>query len=407
MMLRVVIAGLKARFARLLLSTFAVVLGVAFVTGSFVLAEAVTAGLRAEVAMATRGVDASVSSRRASLTPENLEAARQVAGVAAAEGRTSTTTPLLDAAGKATDAAATALPADKQLRPFDLAEGRYPQRSDELALEQRVAAKYTLGRQVRLLAQDGQARSFTLVGTFSRPGNNLGGAQVVLLPEALSAFGAGQDYSQIVVRAAPGVTQQKLVRALNQTLPGLTVETGSQTASRLLTETAPQSDDFTDFFTAFAVLALVVATMVIHNSFTILVAQRTRELALLRCIGAGRGQVLRSVLAEATAVGLIAAVIGLAGGLGIAALGQVVIGADAVYVPLTARTVAAAFAVGVLVTIVAALLPARAATRVAPVAALRSPGDGRDSVGRFRTVAAIGLGLAGVATAVLGVLIGA
>jgi putative ABC transport system permease protein len=407
-MLRTVFAGLKARPLRLLLSAVAIALGVAFVAGSFVLSDAVGAGLRDAVAFETRGVDASITATRhgIELDDRTLAEVRAVPGVAAAEGRTTVSAPLRDPSGRPKDMAATTLSADGQLRPFDLTEGRVPGTAGEVAMEREAAAGYALGQPVTVFDQDGRPHSFTLAGKFGRPADaGVGSAQLVLLPEAVRGLSAKAALGEIVVRAAPGVTQPQLVAALEHAVggQGITVVTGRQAASQLLSETAPDSAGLTKFFTAFAVLAMVVAAMVITNSFTILVAQRARELALLRCVGAGRRQVFTSVLAEAVVVGLVASVAGLFGGLGVAAAVQSIVGGHdaAVPVPLTARTVVAALAVGVLVTTLAAALPAWAATRVAPIEALRAPIEGKSArAGRPRVVTAVVLLVAGVGSAV-------
>ncbi|MBB5960697.1 putative ABC transport system permease protein [Saccharothrix tamanrassetensis] len=410
-MLRTVVAGLTARPRQLLLSAVAIALGVAFVSGAFVLSDAVDAGLREAVAFETRGVDASIGRTRGGpdLEDQVLADVRRVPGVAAAEGRTTVSAPLRDAAGRPQDSAATSLPADERLRPFDLAEGRFPDNAGEVVMERGTAAGHPLGQPVTVFGQDGRLHSFTLVGTFDRPAESgIGAAPLVLLPEALHRLEPGAGFSEIVARAVPGVGQPQLVADITRALDrqGISVVTGREAAAQLLSQIAPDSAEAAGFFTAFAVLAMIVAAMVIANSFTILVTQRTRELALLRCVGAGRRQVFAGVLAEASVVGAVASVVGLFGGLGVAAALQAVAGAlggheAAVHVPLTARTVVAALAVGVLVTALAAALPAWTATRVAPIEALRTPVEGKSArAGRSRAVSAVVLLVVGVGAAV-------
>ncbi|WP_410660998.1 ABC transporter permease [Amycolatopsis sp. lyj-112] len=405
-MLRTVLAGFKARPLRLLLSAIAVTLGVTFVAGSFVLTDAVGAGLREAVAFETRGVDASIdASRGAELDDSVLEKVRHVPGVAAADGRATVSAPVLDPAGRPRDAAATASGTDSGLRPYDLVDGRFPDSAGEIAMERNSAEGFSPGQAVTVFDEAGGRHSFTLTGKFSRPTDSgLGGANLVVTQEALRRLDPSATYGEIVVRAAPGVSQARLVADLKKSLDskGITVSTGKESAARLLRETAPNAAGMAKFFTAFAVLAMVVAAMVITNSFTILVAQRARELALLRCVGAGKRQVFTSVLAEAAVVGAIASVAGLFGGLGVAAALQAVSGQENVYLPLTTRTVVAAVAIGVLVTSLAAAIPAWSATRVAPVEALRTPVEGRSArAGRPRTIIAAVLLAAGVGLGVL------
>ncbi|MBM7813709.1 ABC transporter permease [Saccharothrix algeriensis] len=408
-MLRTVVAGLRARPLRLLLSAFATALGVAFVAGAFVLSDAVGAGLREAAAVQYRNVDASITSARGgpALDDELLARVRAVPGVAAAEGRGAVGAPLRDTSGRVVDAAAEALAADERLRAFDLVAGRVPGDAGEIALERRAAAGRALGQPVTVFDHGGAERAFTLVGTFSRPEDpGIGSARLVLLPEAVRLLSPRAPHGAIAVRAEPGVGRARLVADLDRAVGGrgVTVETGEQATARLVAGTPADGAGLTGFFTAFAVLAVVVAAMVIANSFTILVAQRAGELALLRCVGAGRRQVFAGVLAEAAAVGAVASAVGLAGGIGVAAAAQAIAGGPeaAVHLPLTARTVVVAPAVGVLVTALAAVLPAWAATRVAPVEALRAPSAGGSArAGRSRAVVASAAAVAAVGVAVL------
>ncbi|MEA5363027.1 FtsX-like permease family protein [Amycolatopsis sp., V23-08] len=401
-MLRTVLAGLRARPLRLLLSAVAIALGVAFVAGAFILSDAVGARLRAGVAFETRGVDASISAtgRGAVLDDTTVAKVRAVPGVAAAEGRVTASAPLRDTTGRPRDSAVTALAADPGLRPFDLAGGRFPRTDGEIAMDGPTAAGRALGQPVTVFGEDGRPRTFTLVGTVTRPADSgLGGAPLVLLPEAVHELAPSTAIGEIVVRAPDA---PRLVADLTRAVGGRGVDvlTGREAAAQLLRETAPDSTGLTKFFTAFAVLAMIVAAMVITNSFTILVTQRARELALLRCIGAGKRQVFAGVLAEAVVVGAVASVAGLSGGLGIAAVLQAITG-ETVHLPLAGRTIVAASAIGVLVTVAAAALPAWAATRVAPVEALRTPLEGRSARPRWPRAVVAGVLLAGGVAAVV------
>ncbi|QUQ65901.1 FtsX-like permease family protein [Kutzneria sp. CA-103260] len=398
-MLRTVLAGLKARPTRLLLSALAIALGVAFVSGSLILADAVHAGVRAAVAYQLRGVDADITMRRGDLDDSVLSQVRRLPGVATAEGRTVISAPLLKD-GHARDAGAMALPADEQLRPFDVAAGRLPDKADEVATATEVG--YSPGQRVTVFDQDGKQHQYAVVGTFSRPTDaGIGAPQLVLMADAVRQLAPRQGYGEIVVRAAPGVDARQLGDTIAQTIRGVEVATGDQAAAELLSNAASDSARLTKFFTAFATLAMVVAGLVIVNSFTILVTQRARELALLRCVGAGRSQVFVSVLIEAVVVGAVASVVGLFAGLGVAAALQVGNPAG-VHVPLTVRTAIESVAIGVLVTALAAAVPARAATRVAPVEALRTPIEGKsDRAGIVRAAAAVAALAVGVGAGVL------
>ncbi|QFZ22492.1 ABC transporter permease [Saccharothrix syringae] len=420
-MLRTILAGIRARTARLVLSSVAIALGVAFVTGTLVLGDAMKASLNDEFARGARNVDASVtytgSDRDGGITPEALEAVRRAPGVAGADARVSTQVPLIGTDGKARPAWAASVATTPELREVDVAEGRHPTADDEIAVDERTAksAKLTVGGTVVLLGEDDARHTFKLVGTYTQGGTEAvlgGGDHVALTTGALRTVEPDLLPYQVVVAAAPGVSQQQLVENLRRALgdTGFGFQTGEDLTREQLAQIGSQAAEFTSVLLAFALIALVVAAMVIYNTFTILVAQRTRELALMRCVGASRGQVFRGVLVEAVVMGLVASVIGLFAGLGVSALLQVVInsfedGSTGVRLPMSVTTVLAAFAVGTLVTVLAAVLPARKATRVAPVAALRSQPDSGEEVRRTgvpRVLAAALLGAGGVGLVVAG-----
>ncbi len=420
-MLRTIIAGLKARTARLVLSSIAIALGVAFVTGTLVLGDAMNEGMREEFAKSARNVDVSVMATgdAKGITPEMLEKVRKAPGVAGADTRGFLPVPLITDTGKAKPAFAVPLGGSDKLREFDLADGRYPASDNEIAVDVRTAstAKLTIGKPVTLLGKDEQKRQFTLVGTYKQGVGEVsmsGNDHMVLTPTAFQSFDPERLPYQLVGVAAAGYTQQQVADSVRNALgdSGLTVQTGEQLTEDTLRQISSQAAEFTMVLLAFAVIALVVAAMVIYNTFTILIAQRTRELALMRCVGASREQVFKGVLAEAFVMGFVASVIGLFGGLGVSALLQKVIsgfgGAESaavVRLPVTLTTVLAAFGVGVVITVLAAVLPARKATRVPPVAALRSQLDSHEEVsrtGKLRVLFAIVLGLGGVGVVALG-----
>ncbi|XVV01966.1 ABC transporter permease [Actinosynnema sp. CA-248983] len=421
-MLRTIIAGLKARTARLVLSSVAIALGVAFVTGTLVLGDAMNESMRDEFAKSARGVDVAVglngNTDAKGITPENLAKIRQTQGVAGADARGFLPVPLLTSSGKARPAIATPLAGTEKLREYDLANGRYPSAANEIAVDVRAAdtAKLTIGQPVKLLGQDDQTREYTLVGTYKQGVGEMsmaGGDHLVLTPDAYQALDPERLPYQVVAVAAPGFTQQQVADNVKKALGenNFQVLTGEQLTRDTLKQISSQAAQFTTFLLAFAVIALVVAAMVIYNTFTILVAQRTRELALMRCVGASRKQVFRGVLAEAVVMGFAASVLGLLGGLGVSALLQKVIASfddvseAAVRLPISLTTVLAAFGVGVVVTVLSAVLPARKATRVAPVAALRSQPDSGEEVsrtGKLRLLFATLLVVVGAGTIVLG-----
>ncbi|SHG99473.1 ABC transporter permease [Streptoalloteichus hindustanus] len=400
-MLRATLAGIRARTMRLLLSSIAIVLGVAFVSGTLVLGDAMDAQTKDNFARDTRNVDVKVElgsvpkDQPTTFTREQVDAVRKVPGVTAAEGREYVPVPMVRANGKARMAIGVPMVRETKLLPVDLKNGRFPQRDDEITLDKRTATneKISVGQQVELVDKNDQRRKLTVVGIYERGVSasslymvdqviTTRNALLSLVPDAPGAY-------EIVASAAPGVNHADLAKRVQDSLgkPYFKAVTGEEATRKALESYSKQAQGLTTFLLTFAVIALVVASMVIYNTFTILVAQRTRELALLRCVGADRGQLFGSVLVEAVAMGLVASVVGLAGGVGMAAALQAGINAlnDAdgpVRAPITATTVLAAFGVGVVVTVLSAVLPARRATRVAPIAALRSQPDSQEDVAR-------------------------
>jgi putative ABC transport system permease protein len=344
---------------------------------------------------------------------------RATKGVAGADLRSYVSTAMLGADGKARPASAGPLASTDALREYDVTNGRYPTSASEAAVDVRTlkTSKLAIGQQVTLLGKDDQQHKYTIVGTFEQGVSSMSlssSDHVVLTPDALSTLDPKVRNFQLVATAAAGVPQQQVVDDIKQSLgsgaSAYSFQTGEALTKQTLEEINSRGGGFTQVLLVFAVIALVVAAMVIYNTFTILVAQRTRELALMRCVGASRKQVFGSVLAEAAAMGLIASVIGLFGGLGVSALLQTVVASisddnSTVRLPLNVTTIVAAFAVGVLITVISAVLPARKATKVAPVAALRAQLDSGEEVartGRLRIAFAVVLGLLGAGVIAFG-----
>ncbi|MEU0881393.1 FtsX-like permease family protein [Lentzea sp. NPDC005914] len=391
-MLRTTLAGIRARFARLLLSSVAIVVGVAFVSGTMVLADALQATMRDEFARSARGVDAVVEPRENA--PLDLAAIKGTDGVAAAELRRTVPVPIVSAQGRADEADLVSLAADPELRPQEIDQGALPS-AGQIAVSAQTARDrgLTVGSQVVLLGRDSKPATFAVSGVYDSGTVERPGSAQVLLPD-ITAFTdpAKPAYdAQVVVRSS-GVDQATLADRLQAALgEEFTVSTGTAYAEVLLARYGG-TEDIALAMTLFAVVALIVASMVVMNTFTILIAQRTRELGLLRSIGAERKQIFRSVLLESAVVGVFASILGLAAGVGLAAALQSVLSESPIRLPVGAPAVAAAVAVGLGVTLVAALLPARRATRVSPMEVLRTQVDSREEVartGRARTVVAI------------------
>ena len=394
-MWKVTIKGLLAHKLRLALTALAIVLGVTFIAGTFVLTDTLHntfdtlfSNVYQNVDFQVRGVAQFGSGGTATRNPvpaSLVGSIRAVPGVEAAEGSVEGYAQYVAPDGKAisTGGAPTlgvSFDPNQQISALRIVEGTQPTTPNDVVMDLGTAQKYGfhVGERVRILLQ-GPTRTFTITG-IARFGtaNNLAGATLAAfqIPTAQVLFGEVGQFDTINVVSAPGADKAAVQRGIAGVLPhGVEVVTG-QTVINEQTNAVSQSLGF--FNTAllvFAFIALFVGGFTIVNTFSITVSQRTRELALLRIVGASRRQVFRSVLGEAVIVGLVASVIGL--GLGVlAAVGlEKLLSAFGFALPsgslvFQARTVIVCLVVGVGVTLVSAISPARRAVRIAPVAAV-------------------------------------
>ncbi|MDZ5620286.1 ABC transporter permease [Nocardioides bizhenqiangii] len=265
-----------------------------------------------------------------------------------------------------------------------LDSGHWPEATDEIVLDTAAAENgdYQLGDEVQLLAPYGEIeQTATLVGTAEFNGGGTAGATLLIFSTegAQRLFLNGHDvYNRVSLTAAEGVTQEELADAAQEVIPDdFEAATGDKVADESQAAIGEFLGIISIFLLIFAGIAVLVSAFIILNTFTILVAQRSRELALLRALGAAREQVTRSVMLEALVLSFVASTIGIGVGWllsrGLAALFRA-IGLDIASnaLDLTATAVGISYAVGVVVTIVAAYFPSRRAGRVAPVAAMRA-----------------------------------
>jgi putative ABC transport system permease protein len=425
-MLKTTIAGLRAHALRLLATALAIVLGVGFLAGTLIFGDTIKAALYDEFARAAQNVDVSVAPQDASgrsgateLPLSTVDTVRDVPGVASVDGRMQETLPLLDRNGKLVGndgqpgiaMSAGTVPA---LRPFDVTAGRVPSDATQAALDAATAArtKYAVGDTLTVLDTRQVRHTVTLVGIvdFGDSKQYAGDAVVILTPDAMTHLAGATGYSQVVVAAAAGVDQRHLAGRVSAALPGDRVLAGDQYRDDLANDAINQLSGFIEVLLIFAIVACVVSAFVIYNTFTILIVQRMRDLALLRCVGASRGQLFGSVLLESMAVGLAGAVLGIALGTGLGyglfrGLGALGSPVPSHAVVLRPGTVIVSVLVGVLVTTASALIPAVRATRVPPLAALRAMPLGTLSTGRrriLRAALAVLVGAAGTAVTVAG-----
>jgi putative ABC transport system permease protein len=432
-MRRVSLRGLAARKLRLALTALAIVLGVTFVTGTLVLGDTlnrtfdnlvgtvyqhVSFEIRGQARLHGSNLGGVDSTANRAPVPESiLPAVRKLAGVQFAYGSVSGYAQFIDRHGNSINdgnSAGFSFDPNPQLSALRLVQGHAPVGPDDVLMDVSTATKhhFAVGDRVRMLVPGGP-RTFTLTGLVKfGTDNSLAGASLAAfsLPVAQALFRSRGHYDTINILAAPGADNVALQRAIEKVLPpGVEVVSG-QTVADELHQTINNALSFlTTALLIFGFIALFVGAFTIFNTFSITIGQRTRELALLRLVGASRRQVFGSVLGEAALTGLIASIVGL--GLGVlAALGlKALLGAFGISLPsaplvFRARTPIVALAVGVGVTILSAIAPAWRAVRIAPVAALVAHSEDQPAALRLRRlVAGVVIGLAGVAVLLLGV----
>jgi putative ABC transport system permease protein len=391
---RLALRGLAARKLRTSLTIVAVLLGVTMIAGTFVLTDTIQRAFDDIFSAQTKGADVIVSGRtqvesdfsmprplddkllkEIKSLPQVAQVAGQINDVAAVVGKDGK----IVSTGGAPTVAATYMP--KPFAPIGFSKGRAPSGENEIALDAATADKegFKLGDEVTV-ATNGPKRPFKLVG-LATIGNaaGLGGATFVVfdLATAQTLFDKRGKVDFAFVAGRPGVSQSDLKRRIATLLPpNAQVRTAAQEADKLGDDIREGLSFLTTGLLAFAFIAVLVGAFLIFNTFSITVAQRSRELALLRTLGATRRQVLSSVLLEALTIGLIGSIVGILAGLGFAKAINALFKALGIDLPTTSlvlepRTVIVCLLVGTLVTLAGALAPALRATRVAPVEALR------------------------------------
>ncbi|MER5293869.1 ABC transporter permease [Streptomyces pharetrae] len=396
-MFRTALRNVLAHKARLLMTVLAVMLGVAFVSGTLVFTNTISEAYQNSSAKGFDQVDVAVDpeyqesegdtlGRTPELTQAILDASARVPGAASATGVVTGFTALADKDGDLVGNGFQSQGGNywgTDDPRYPLVEGHAPKGRGEVLIDAKTAERtgYRVGDTLRL-SVDGPVLTPKVAGVFTTDdGNVAAGGSLTLFDTATAQqlFGKKGTYDQIAVRAKPGVTQSALKAELDKALPADRVETttGQRLADDQAEMIASQMSGMKQGLLVFAGIALFVGTFIIANTFTMLVAQRTKELALLRAVGASRRQVTRTVLIEAFVVGVVAAVTGLVAGVGIGAGLRSLMGSLGETVPdgplvITPGTVGAALAVGVLVTMLAAWLPGRRAAKIPPVAAMSS-----------------------------------
>jgi putative ABC transport system permease protein len=441
---RLTLGQMRRSAGRLASAGVAIAIGTAFVAATLLAGNIITGTTYAQVSATLADSDLVVFDDAQSLTEADVEAARGVEGVAAADAQETFYTEL-NHGGRSIFQGVVGVASDPRLTPLVVSDGEWPAAGDEVALPEDVAERLGVGLGDTVSSsrwvtdteptklEDGSETyegqeavdKLTVVGLVQDPYDAysaMGGAAVVSAP-TLAQWTADESspdmpsaIGTIVVALDDPAAVEPVRAALADAVPAATdVTTTDEHAEQMVASMSGGQDlVFLVFVLTFAAVALVVAGLVIANTFQVLVAQRSRTLALLRCVGAGTGQLYRSVLLEAAILGTLASLAGIVVGSALVQVGLMVAPAFDLGVPLpetvnlSAPVFIAPLAVGILVTLAAALAPARAASRVAPLAALRpadAPTLGKGA-GRGRAVLATIMSVGGFASLALGIVLG-
>lgn len=393
-MLRVTLKGVRGHLVRFLLTACAVMIGVSFVAGTFVLRDSIDSTLTGLFSQASKGVDVQVRGKAtdtqnrggSSAAPLPLTLESTLASAAGVQ------TVLPDLQGSALiagkdgtvvrngGAPGLGFAYDPRNEGFTLVDGTAPSGPNQVLVEKATLDKSGLkvGDATKAVI-GGTVRDVTVSGVVGFGSGTLFGATAILLDDASArqAFAPDGVVSSFSVKAVPGVSQDQLKANLDRVLPAGAESVTAKTLNDDAQSTLKTALGFvTTFLLVFAGIALFVGSFIIVNTFSMLVAQRTRELALLRAVGASRPQIRRVVLGEAAVIGFVGSVLGIGLGVLVAAAAKAAlrtfIGVDLSQdLPLTTSTVVVSVLVGTVVTLLAALLPAWRASRIPPVAAMR------------------------------------
>lgn len=436
-MLKATLKSLLAHKRRLVLTSIAVVIGVAFMAGTFVLTDTIKNSINGVFAQTTagkavvvRGVQTFQSSGAGSadsgggglggnsrpLVPETLVSTVQsVPGVSVADGQVQGLV-ILSRKGKELGKAQSPTIAlnwlpDRVLSSLTMKSGNPPQRAGQMALDAKTASDdhINIGDSLTVTGNQGP-QPFTVTGivTFGSE-DSIAGATLAIFDTATAQQVAGKPgyFTEIDAGSTGSLSDDKLATEVGKVLPQHYEAISAATAAA---ETAQSIDSLlnglNDILLSFGFLALFVGAFVIFNTFSIIVGQRTRELALFRAVGAGRRQVISSILGEAVAVGLVGSAIGLGAGIGLAVLlthllkNSLSLGTTTLQIE--SRTIIVSLVVGTLVTIASAILPSLRASRIPPVAAMRADIQPTEASLRRRLIIGAVWLLAGIVVLVLG-----
>jgi putative ABC transport system permease protein len=428
-MWRATLSSLLAHKLRLALTTLAIVLGVAFVAGTLIYTDTVRSSFDSVFGQISGSIDLSVrglsqldgtdggdpfANQRPEVPPAVADSIAEVDGVAAVERNVEGIAQIVGddgqplTSGNGPPALGFNAPLVDELAPSELRSGRYPTADDEVTIDAGTAADQDIAVGDTLaIAANGPVAEYEVVGVFGFSGgvDNLAGAPVSLFSpdHAFDLFSVDGGYASVDVLAADGVRLEDVQDRIG-TAVGADYEV--ITSDQLAAEQQEAIDVILGFLETgllvFAGVSLLVGAFLINNTFAIIVAQRSRELALLRAVGASRRQVMGSVLAEALVVGVLASGVGLGLGALVAIALRALLTAFGIDIPSTelvfaARTGLVAGTLGIVVTLLSAVVPAAKALRVPPVAAMQAVAvSDRSGSGRLRTAAGLLLSTVGL-----------
>lgn len=424
-MLQIALRGVKNNPFRYLATTIAIVLGVAFFTATGVMTTSFRESFDSSITEAFEDVDAAVRSTdtidtdffeiRSQIPAATAEDLVDIDGVAGVVPYLTGYAQAVTAEGKTVDgndnAQGVAWIDNDALNTYTIVTGVEPTAPDEIVMDTDTFSDggFALGDQVRVLPVPAD-QTFTLVGTIETDSDNDFAGQVLSFTyDAAETILGTTDVDQIFVDAAPGVSETELVANLQAAVAadGLEAITGQELTDEFSDLIGRFASIIDTALKIFAGVALFVGAFVIYNTFSITVAQRTKEMALLRAIGASGRQVSRSVLVEATIIGVIASALGAAVGIGLGwLLLQLIsglVGGFDMSLTVPSGTIGLGVGIGLVLTIVAAWLPARRGARIAPIEALRESAIEEVRAGRTRTMIGLGLAAGGLAAALAAV----
>jgi putative ABC transport system permease protein len=428
-MLKLSLRSLTNNKLRFSLTTFAVVLGVSFVVASFVLTDGLMRTFNTIVEDANSEIDVEVRARNdfdevdfavRPIDEQLVDVVAAVEGVGdISAGMQSMKITPLDANGDPIETFAPILSfnwSDSSLNPLSIIEGSAPEAAGQFAIDETTADRenLTVGTDYDVIGESGR-EPFTLVGTtrFGEKNALAGAVLMVFTLDELQRLDGSEDVVQWIDIAGEGVEPAVLIDRLEQVLPAeVEAVPGEVVVDEAKDDFSTVVDIFGNVLLAFALVAVFVSTFIISNTFNILLGQRVRQLALLRALGASSGQVRFGAILESLIVGVVASVLGIGGGVLLAIglrglMGWFGLSLPSMDIIISPRTIIAALIVGIGVTLLASLTPARRAANVPPIAAMRAGFRFGSGEGTRRTIIAIVLSVFGIAAMFYGIFGGA